>query len=36
MKHIIIETERLLLREYTEEDFTALREILSDAETMKY
>ena len=27
MKHIIMETERLLLREYTEEDFTALREI---------
>ena len=36
MKHIIMETERLLLRAYTEEDFTALREILSDAETMKY
>ena len=31
-----METERLLLRAYTEEDFTALREILSDAETMKY
>ena len=31
-----IETERLIIREYTEEDFDALYEILSDAETMKY
>ena len=32
----IIETERLLLREYTMEDFEALYEILSDAETMQH
>jgi RimJ/RimL family protein N-acetyltransferase len=31
-----METERLRIREYTEEDFDALYEILSDAETMKY
>ena len=33
---MIIETERLRIREYTEKDFEALYEILSDAETMKY
>ena len=32
----ILETERLIIREYTEGDFDALYEILSDAETMKY
>ena len=31
-----IETERLLLREYTMEDFDALHEILSDPETMQH
>ena len=31
-----IETERLLLREYTEDDFGALYEILSDPETMRH
>ena len=31
-----METQRLIIREYTEEDFDALYEILSDAETMKY
>ena len=29
----MIETERLLLREYTIDDFDALYEIMSDAET---
>jgi len=33
---MIIETERLLLREYTMNDFDALYEILSDAETMQH
>lgn len=33
---IIFETERLLLREYNENDITILHSILSDAETMKY
>lgn len=33
---IIIETERLLLREFMPEDFDALFEILSDAETMQH
>lgn len=33
---MIIETKRLRIREYTWEDFSALYEILSDAETMKY
>ena len=33
---MIIETNRLRLREYTMGDFSALYEILSDAETMKY
>ena len=32
----MIETERLLLREYTPEDFDALYEILSDPETMRH
>lgn len=32
----MIETERLLLREYTPEDFDALYEILSDPETMQH
>ena len=32
----MIETERLLLREYTMDDYDALYEIMSDAETMKY
>ena len=31
----MIETERLLLREYTPDDFASLYEILSDAETMR-
>lgn len=34
--NVIIETERLLLREYTLEDFEALFEIMSDEETMKH
>ena len=32
----ILETERLILREYTMEDFDALYEILSDPETMQH
>ena len=32
----MIETERLLLREYTPDDFDALYEILSDPETMRH
>lgn len=36
MKKIILETERLILREYCQEDFSWLYEILSDRETMKY
>lgn len=32
----MIETERLLLRDYTPEDFDALYEILSDPETMQH
>lgn len=31
---MIIETERMILREYTLQDFNALYEIMSDAETM--
>ena len=31
-----LETDRLILREYTSEDFDDLYAILSDAETMKY
>lgn len=33
---MIISTERLLLREYTPEDFDALFEIMSDEETMRH
>ncbi len=33
---MVIETKRLILREYTMEDFDALYEIISDAETMKH
>ena len=33
---MMIETERLLLREMMEEDFTDLHAILSDAETMRF
>ena len=33
---IMIETERLLLREYTPDDYDALYEIVSDPETMAY
>ena len=32
----IIETERLILREYTTDDFAALYEIMSDPETMQH
>lgn len=32
----ILETERLILREYTEDDFDDLYEFLSDAETMQH
>ncbi len=32
----MIETERLLLREYTMDDFDALYEIMSDPETMQH
>ena len=33
---MVIETERLILREFTPEDFSALFEILSDPETMQH
>ncbi len=33
---MVIETERLLLREFTHEDFPALFEIFSDPETMRH
>lgn len=33
---MVIETKRLILREYTREDFAALFEILSDPETMQH
>ena len=33
---MIIETERLILREYSVEDFPALHEIVSDPETMQH
>ncbi len=36
MDNLIIETDRLLLREYTMDDFDALYEILSDPETMQH
>ncbi len=32
----MIETERLILREYTQDDFNALFEIVSDPETMTH
>ena len=35
-KRIIMETPRLIIREYVQEDFDGLREIICDAETMKY
>lgn len=33
---MILETERLILREYVEEDFEALRAVISDPENMKF
>ena len=33
---VMIETDRLLLREYTLDDFDALYEIMSDPETMQH
>ena len=33
---MVIETERLLLREMTEDDFPALYKVLADSDTMKY
>ena len=33
---VIIETKRLILREYTFDDFDGLRDIICDKETMKY
>lgn len=33
---MVLETDRLLLREYTMDDFEALYEILSDSETMQH
>ena len=36
MKRIILETERLILREYTQDDFAPLKDIIGDGETMKY
>ena len=36
MPKIILETERLILREYVQADYDALYPILSDPETMKY
>ncbi len=33
---MIIETERLILREYALDDFDSLYEIVSDAETMQH
>lgn len=33
---MVMDTQRLILREYTMEDFDALYEILSDAETMQH
>ena len=36
MSKIILETERLILREYEQTDFEALYPILSDTETMKF
>ena len=36
MSSIILETERLILREYEQSDFSALYPVLSDPETMQY
>ena len=36
MNSKVIETKRLILRRYTPNDFDALYEIMSDAETMRY
>ena len=36
MKKVILETERLTLREYAQDDFSDLASVISDAETMKY
>ena len=36
VEKMLIETERLLLREYTLADYDALFEIVSDAETMQH
>lgn len=36
MAKIILETERLLLREMDDSDFDALKAVISDPETMKY
>lgn len=33
---MMLETKRLIIREYTPRDFDTLFEILSDEETMKY
>ena len=33
---MVVETERLLLREMTEEDFSALYKVLADSDIMKY
>ena len=33
---MVLETDRLILREYSVDDFSALYEILSDAETMRH
>ena len=33
---MILETDRLIIREYTPDDFDVLFEILSDEETMKF
>ena len=33
---MVLETDRLILREYVTKDFDALFEILSDAETMQH
>lgn len=35
-KRIIMETPRVIIREYVQEDFDGLRDIICDAETMKY
>ena len=36
MKKVFLETERLILREYVQEDFADLKDVISDEETMKY